>query len=358
MSRNTVIAGMGEVAAGTGPSDRVRAPGAGPKPLIETQPGLLEALDELVHPETRGNADVVAAVDVEVDGEAGRRPGGQGLPDLGRHGGAVVEVPRLLAAGAVQAERRNPSSRPRRTVPLPQRPAASISAVGSRRSASTPRRRSWSATTPTAAASSSPPVSPNGSIPMTSSTPSWAEQSPTACTTSATTKAGYQSVTPPTPPSSPSTRSGRGGSRWVGSLPRRHPPVDHRRRRRLQRLPGPSLEGAPRPPRRRDRPHHHRVPLPTGHLEVEPHRAPHVQLHLDELAGSATALLPHDHRADRRQRTTDRTAHPRRPRPETTRPASRSATPPSPPTPSPPTTGTANGTTPSHQPLNQSSGEP
>jgi Rhodopirellula transposase DDE domain len=54
MSRNTVITGMREIAEGAGPSTRVRAPGAGPKPLIDTQPGLLEALDELVHPETRG----------------------------------------------------------------------------------------------------------------------------------------------------------------------------------------------------------------------------------------------------------------------------------------------------------------
>ena len=54
MSRNTVMTGTREVAAGAEPLDRVRAPGAGPKPLIETQPGLLEALDELVHPETRG----------------------------------------------------------------------------------------------------------------------------------------------------------------------------------------------------------------------------------------------------------------------------------------------------------------
>jgi hypothetical protein len=55
MSRSTVIAGMKQVAAGPGRSDRVRARGAGPKNLVETQPGLLEALDELVNPETRGN---------------------------------------------------------------------------------------------------------------------------------------------------------------------------------------------------------------------------------------------------------------------------------------------------------------
>jgi hypothetical protein len=55
MSRSTVIAGMKEVAGGPPPSGRVRAPGAGPKALVDTQPGLAEALDELVHPETRGN---------------------------------------------------------------------------------------------------------------------------------------------------------------------------------------------------------------------------------------------------------------------------------------------------------------
>ena len=55
MSRNTVIKAEAEVAAGILPSDRLRAPGGGDKPLIDKQPGLLEALDGLVHPETRGN---------------------------------------------------------------------------------------------------------------------------------------------------------------------------------------------------------------------------------------------------------------------------------------------------------------
>jgi hypothetical protein len=54
-SRSTVIAGMKEVKSGVAPSDRVRAVGAGPKRLADTQPGLVEALDELVNPETRGN---------------------------------------------------------------------------------------------------------------------------------------------------------------------------------------------------------------------------------------------------------------------------------------------------------------
>ena len=55
MSRNTVIKAEAEVAAGVRPSAWLRAPGGGDKPLTVKQPGLLEALDELVHPETRGN---------------------------------------------------------------------------------------------------------------------------------------------------------------------------------------------------------------------------------------------------------------------------------------------------------------
>jgi len=55
MSRNTVIKAQAEIEAGIEPSDRLRAPGGGDKLLIDKQPGLLEALDELVHPDTRGN---------------------------------------------------------------------------------------------------------------------------------------------------------------------------------------------------------------------------------------------------------------------------------------------------------------
>jgi transposase len=55
MSRNTVIKAQAEVEAGIEPSDRLRAPGAGDKPAIDKQPGLAEALDELVHPGTRGS---------------------------------------------------------------------------------------------------------------------------------------------------------------------------------------------------------------------------------------------------------------------------------------------------------------
>jgi DDE family transposase len=54
-SRNTVISGAREVEEGAEPSDRIRAPGAGRRPLIEEQPGLLDDLDALVDPESRGD---------------------------------------------------------------------------------------------------------------------------------------------------------------------------------------------------------------------------------------------------------------------------------------------------------------
>ena len=50
LSRNTVIRATREVEEGVEPSDRQRAAGGGDKPAIDKQPGLLGALDELVHP--------------------------------------------------------------------------------------------------------------------------------------------------------------------------------------------------------------------------------------------------------------------------------------------------------------------
>jgi transposase len=55
MSRSTVIKGANEIVAGAEVSDRVREEGAGDKPAIEKQPGLWEAIEELVSPTTRGH---------------------------------------------------------------------------------------------------------------------------------------------------------------------------------------------------------------------------------------------------------------------------------------------------------------
>jgi transposase len=55
MSRSTVQVAVSELASGAPVSERVRRPGAGRKALVETDPGLLKALDDLVEPTARGD---------------------------------------------------------------------------------------------------------------------------------------------------------------------------------------------------------------------------------------------------------------------------------------------------------------
>jgi Rhodopirellula transposase DDE domain len=57
LSRPTVYAGVRELDAPPDPRGRVRGPGGGPRRLVERQPGLLSALDELVDPSTRGDPE-------------------------------------------------------------------------------------------------------------------------------------------------------------------------------------------------------------------------------------------------------------------------------------------------------------
>jgi hypothetical protein len=55
MSRSTLQNAVAELDAGAEVTDRVRRPGAGRKPLIDVDPGLLLALDDLVEPTARGD---------------------------------------------------------------------------------------------------------------------------------------------------------------------------------------------------------------------------------------------------------------------------------------------------------------
>jgi hypothetical protein len=88
MSTSTMSKAVREVRAGIEPSDRQRGEGGGDRPAIDKQPGLLEALDALVHPDTRGNpmsplrwtlkstyelADALVADGFEVSAELVRR---------------------------------------------------------------------------------------------------------------------------------------------------------------------------------------------------------------------------------------------------------------------------------------------
>jgi Rhodopirellula transposase DDE domain len=57
LSRPTVYAGVRELDDPPDPGGRIRRPGGGPKRVVERQPGLLQALDQLVDPNTRGDPE-------------------------------------------------------------------------------------------------------------------------------------------------------------------------------------------------------------------------------------------------------------------------------------------------------------
>jgi hypothetical protein len=57
LSRPTVYSGVRELDALPDPGGRIRRPGGGPKHLVQRQPGLLAALDQLVDPDTRGDPE-------------------------------------------------------------------------------------------------------------------------------------------------------------------------------------------------------------------------------------------------------------------------------------------------------------
>jgi hypothetical protein len=57
LSRPRVYTGVRELDQPPDPQGRIRRPGGGPKRAVERQPGLLQALDELVDPDTRGDPE-------------------------------------------------------------------------------------------------------------------------------------------------------------------------------------------------------------------------------------------------------------------------------------------------------------
>ena len=57
ISRQTVQQGIRDLSEGIEPSETVRKPGGGRKSILETQPGILEALDKLIDPSSRGDPE-------------------------------------------------------------------------------------------------------------------------------------------------------------------------------------------------------------------------------------------------------------------------------------------------------------
>src|SRR5215216_5633429 len=124
-SRPTVRRGVAELDQPADPRGRIRQHD-GPKRRRDTDPGLLQALDRLVDPDTRGD----------------------------------------------------PDSPLRWTCKSTRELAEALTAQGHPVSGVDTKKRSWSAASPTVVGSGSPPASPSGSTCTTSPTPSWARRSP------------------------------------------------------------------------------------------------------------------------------------------------------------------------------------
>ena len=112
MSSSTIYKSVAEVRAGVEPSDRQRAVGGGDKPAIDKQPGLLEALDELVHPSTRGTPMSALRWTLKSTYELAADLQSPGVSGLGGAGAQVAAPDGLQPPGAGQAERGHVAPRP------------------------------------------------------------------------------------------------------------------------------------------------------------------------------------------------------------------------------------------------------
>ena len=178
---DTVGRGAAELAAGIEPDGRIRRKGAGRKPVTETDPGILAALDELVDAGSRGDPmralRWTTKLTAKLAGELTR----------GGHPCSARTVAPLLRRLGFSLHGNS------KTIEGKQHPdrdaqfryindlVSSFQAGGSRSSRSIPRRRSWSATMPTRAPSGR--VSLSGSTTTTSPISSWARSPRTGCMT-------------------------------------------------------------------------------------------------------------------------------------------------------------------------------
>ena len=108
VARSTIGRGLDELRAGRDVlGDRVRRPGAGRKPATDKQPGLLDALCELIQSAIRGDPEAPLVYQQEPAPlvPSAHRARLQGRPKIGR---PPAEDARLLASGQPQDARKAP----------------------------------------------------------------------------------------------------------------------------------------------------------------------------------------------------------------------------------------------------------
>ena len=218
LSRTTIAAGLAELdlplTERFREAMRVRRPGGGRRPLTESDPQLLEALESLIEPSTRGNPESPLRWTCKSTRRLARELTRMGHP-VGRE-----TVASLLheADYSLQSDRktREGSSHPDRDAQFCyiNRLVRHTCAGNSRRSRSTRKRRNWWGISRTAAVNGIPWASRRRSVCMTSRTRPLARSSLMASTTSSITRAGSASGSITTRRSSPPTASAAGGHAW------------------------------------------------------------------------------------------------------------------------------------------------
>jgi hypothetical protein len=159
LSRPTVYTGVHELDDPPDPHGRVRRPGGGPKRLTKRQPGLLSALDALVDPDTRGDPESPLRWTCKSTRELADALGAQGFQVSDDTVGRLLRLQRYTLQRTQKTEEgtqhpdRDAQFATSTTPPVPG------STRACRWSASTPRTRSWSVTTPTVGWSGSRPAS-------------------------------------------------------------------------------------------------------------------------------------------------------------------------------------------------------
>jgi hypothetical protein len=216
LSRPTVYAGVRELDDPPDPRGRIRRPGGGPKRLVERNPGLLRALDELVDPDTRGDpqsplrwtckstrqlADALAAQGFQVSDDTVGRLLKQQRYTLQRtlkteEGAQHPDRDAQFRYVNEQAKQQLAAGQPVVSVDTKKKELVGRYANGG---------REWR-----------PQASPNRCWYMTSPTRSSARRSPTGSMTWEPTRAGCRLGPTTTPPRSRWPRCGAGGSRPAG----------------------------------------------------------------------------------------------------------------------------------------------
>src|ERR1019366_4311724 len=112
------------------------------------------------------------------------------------------------------------------------------------------------------------------------------------------------------------------------ALSQRDDADDHRRLRRLEQSPHPSVAPRATAPGHHHRPEHPRLPLPSRHQQVEQNRAPNVQLREPQLARQAPGEPRGDHQPHRRHKNQHRPQPPPPTRGAPIRPRNRDQRPP------------------------------